>query len=125
MNRDLKIVFESLKCENCYRCVHNCPAQSLSIKNISEFHIAVGKLYLSPILDMHNGEILSYNISTSPNFKQTLIMLEESFEKEGNEDLKGLLFQSDQGWQYQMLGYHKELKEKNYSIDVKKGKLFR
>jgi len=80
--------------------------------DVSEFHIAVGKLYLSPILDMHNGEIVSYNISSSPNFKQTLIMLEEAFKKEGNEDLRGLLFQSDQGWQYQMLGYHKELKEK-------------
>lgn len=31
--------------------------------DVSEFHIAVGKVYLSPILDMHNGEIISYDIS--------------------------------------------------------------
>lgn len=42
---------------------------------------------------MHNGEIISYDISSSPNFKQTLTMLEGAFEKEGNEDLRGLLFQ--------------------------------
>lgn len=49
--------------------------------DVSEFHIASGKLYLSPILDMHNGEIVSFNISKSPNFKQTLTMLEKAFKK--------------------------------------------
>lgn len=47
----------------------------------SEFHIAVGKLYLSPILDMHNREIISYSISRSPNFDQTKEMLFQAFEK--------------------------------------------
>ena len=36
--------------------------------DVSEFYIAAGKLYLSPILDMHNREIVSFNISRSPNF---------------------------------------------------------
>lgn len=78
--------------------------------DVSEFHIAAGKLYLSPILDMHNKEIISYDISISPNFKQTKDMLKKAFTK--HKDHKGLLFQSDQGWQYQMHGYHKALKEK-------------
>lgn len=43
--------------------------------DVSEFHIAAGKLFLSPILDMHNGEIISYDISFSPDFKQTMHML--------------------------------------------------
>lgn len=30
--------------------------------DVSEFHIAAGKLYLSPILDMYNHEIISYII---------------------------------------------------------------
>ena len=38
--------------------------------DVSEFHIAAGKLYLSSILDLHNREIVSFNISKSPNFKQ-------------------------------------------------------
>ena len=71
-----------------------------SSPDVSEFHIAAGKLYLSPILDMFNGEIVSYDISTSPNFKQTVDMLNMAFNKHSN--LNGLIFQSDQGWQYQM-----------------------
>ena len=70
--------------------------------DVSEFHISSGKLYLSPILDMHNREIISYNISTSPNFEQITDMLDKAFDK--YEDLSGLVFHSDQGWQYQM--YH-------------------
>lgn len=78
--------------------------------DVSEFHIASGKLYLSPILDMHNGEIISFSISKSPNFKQTQVMLKEAFKQYSN--LEGLILHSDQGWQYQMKGYHKALKEK-------------
>ena len=78
--------------------------------DVSEFHIAAGKLYLSPILDMHNREIISWSISKSPNYNQTNEMLNKAFAK--HENLKDLIFQSDQGWQYQMRQYHKTLKEK-------------
>ena len=59
---------------------------------------------------MHNGEIVSYNISRSPNFAQTLDMLDEAFKR--HENLEGLIFHSDQGWQYQMRPYHERLEEK-------------
>ena len=78
--------------------------------DVSEFHIAAGKVYLSPILDMYTHEIISYNVSTSPNFQQTMDMLDKAFEKHPN--LEGLIFHSDQGWQYQMEQYHKRLEEK-------------
>lgn len=78
--------------------------------DVSEFHIAAGKLYLSPILDLHNREIVSYNISTSPNYEQIKDMLAKAFNK--YKDLKGLILTSDQGWQYQMQEYHKALEEK-------------
>lgn len=78
--------------------------------DVSEFHIAAGKLYLSPILNLHNREIVSFNISTTPNFKQTKDMLNKAFEKYDN--LNNLIFHSDQGWQYQMESYHKILKKK-------------
>ena len=67
--------------------------------DVSEFHIASGKLYLSPILDIHNKEIISYSISQSPNFDQILDMLDKAFNKYNNPN--GLIFHSDQGWQYQ------------------------
>jgi transposase InsO family protein/transposase-like protein len=78
--------------------------------DVSEFHIADGKLYLSPILDMKNSEIVSYSISESPNYAQTQEMLDQAFEK--YPDLTGLILHSDQGWQYQMVQYHKALMDK-------------
>ncbi len=78
--------------------------------DVSEFHVADSKFYLSPILDLHNREIVSFSISATPNFKQTKDMLNKAFNKYDN--LKGLKFHSDQGWQYQMQTYHKMLEEK-------------
>mgnify|MGYP003295792965 CR=1 FL=1 len=78
--------------------------------DVSEFHIAAGKLYLSPILDMHNREIVAYDISYSPNYAQITNMLNKAFTR--FDDLKGLIMHSDQGWQYQMKHYHEVLKEK-------------
>lgn len=75
--------------------------------DVSEFHISEGKLYLSPILDIHNREIISYSISKSSNFQQIKEMLNIAFEK--YDDLEGLIFHSDQGWQYQMHYYQSEL----------------
>lgn len=78
--------------------------------DVSEFHIAEGKLYLSPILDMHSRDIVSFSISSSPNYEQTKEMLDKAFET--HSELEGLLFHSDQGWQYQMQPYHKSLADK-------------
>lgn len=78
--------------------------------DVSEFHISAGKLYLSPILDMHNREIVAYNISRNPNFIQTRDMLFKAFNK--YNALEGLVFHSDQGWQYQMKYYHEALEKR-------------
>lgn len=78
--------------------------------DISEFHIKAGKVYLSPILDMYDDSIVSYNISITPNFDQIKDMLSKAFEVTPNLD--GLIFHSDQGWQYQMEPYHKLLRDK-------------
>ena len=60
---------------------------------------------------MYNGEIISYNISDSPNLKQVYDMLDKAFNKFDNLD--GLILHSDQGWQYQHFGYRKRLKERH------------
>ena len=59
---------------------------------------------------MHNREIISYSISRSSNFEQTKAMLKKAFKKFDN--LSGLIFHSDQGWQYQMNSYQQMLIEK-------------
>jgi len=78
--------------------------------DVSMFKIHEGKLYLSPIMDMYDGSIISYDISITPNFEQTKRMIESAFEQ--YDDLTGLIFHSDQGWQYQMEPYKKWLKDK-------------
>ena len=49
--------------------------------DVSEFAVGEEKVYLSPILDMYNGEIIAYDISRHPDFKQTMDMLDRAFEK--------------------------------------------
>ena len=65
--------------------------------DVSQFNFTWGKCYISPILDMNTNEIVSYDLSTSPNLSQVSHMLEKAFEK--FPDLSGLIFHSDQGWQ--------------------------
>lgn len=77
--------------------------------DVTEFNLRGNKLYLSPILDGFNQEIISYNISTSPNLDQINDMLNKAFD---NRNLEGLIFHSDQGWQYQHQSYQQRLKNK-------------
>lgn len=78
--------------------------------DITEFKLLGQKLYLSPILDLFNGEIVSYTLSKSPNFHQITEMLQSAFQK--IPDHPHLILHSDQGWQYQMRPYQKMLKDK-------------
>ena len=78
--------------------------------DVSEFKHKDGKLYLSPILDMFDGSIIAYDISTHPDFEQTKRMINKAFSQYDN--LEGLIFHSDQGWQYQMKQYGLWLKSR-------------
>ena len=79
--------------------------------DVTEFNVCDEKIYLSPILDMYNNEILSYSISLSPNFYQTREMLNGLIQKLP-PNVKPILH-SDQGWQYQMREYQQILKDNN------------
>lgn len=78
--------------------------------DVSQFSLPFGKCYLSPILDMYTNEIISYDLSLHPNYEQIVNMLNRAFED--HPDVRGLIFHSDQGWQYQMREYRKALKDK-------------
>jgi len=78
--------------------------------DVTEFSMFGKKLYLSPIIDLFNGEIVSYNISERPIFNQVMDMLEKAFAKIPNNT--NLILHSDQGWQYRMRKYQLRLKEK-------------
>ena len=78
--------------------------------DVTEFNVSGKKLYLSPIIDLFNAEIVSYELSERPNFNQVIAMLKKSFKK--LPDQFNLILHSDQGWQYQMKQYQRLLKEK-------------
>lgn len=77
--------------------------------DVSQFNFSWGKCYLSPILDMYTNEIISYDLSLHPNLNQICNMLDKAYAK--FPVLKGLIFHSDQGWQYQHQQYIDSLKE--------------
>ena len=79
--------------------------------DVSEFKSDEGKLYLSPILDLYDRSIIAYDISQVADFTQTKRMIDQAFEV--YDDLSGLIFHSDQGWQYQMKTYRKWLIKKH------------
>ena len=80
------------------------------VTDITEFKVKDKKMYLSPVMDLFNQEIISYELSERPVFKQVVSMLKKAFRKTKNT--KGLVFHSDQGWQYQMKQYQVLLKKK-------------
>ena len=86
----------------------NAPLQKWTT-DVSQFSFSWGKCYLSPILDMNTNEIISYDLSQSPNLEQIQRMLNQAFVRFPN--VKGLIFHSDQGWQYQHASYQCALKE--------------
>lgn len=77
--------------------------------DVSQFNLSWGKCYISPILDMNTNEIISYNLSTSPNMDQIRDMLNKAFER--FPSVQGLVMHSDQGWQYQHKHYRKLLND--------------
>ena len=79
------------------------------VTDITEFKLFGEKLYLSPILDLYNGEIITYTIGSRPTYSLVSDMLEKSFERLTDED--ELIIHSDQGWHYQMKQYRHALKE--------------
>ena len=79
--------------------------------DVTQFNVCGEKVYLSPILDLYNREIVSYSISLSPNLEQIREMLSGLFEK--LPETARPLFHSDQGWQYQHAEYQRLLKAHN------------
>lgn len=79
--------------------------------DVTEFAIPLSrqKLYLSPVLDGFNSEIIAYHLSTSPNLEQVKAMLEQAFTEKYYEKT---ILHSDQGWQYQHTSYHQFLESK-------------
>ena len=80
------------------------------VTDITEFKLLGEKLYLSPVLDLFNGEIITYTIGSRPTFSLVSEMLEKAIDRLPEEHQ--LLIHSDQGWHYQMKQYRQVLKSR-------------
>ena len=85
--------------------------------DVTEFAIPAStqKLYLSPVLDGFNSEIIAFNLSCSPNLEQVRTMLEQAFTEKHYENT---ILHSDQGWQYQHDSYHRFLESKGVQASM-------
>ena len=81
------------------------------VTDITEFKLFGKKLYLSPILDLYNDEVIAYEINRRPVFDLVLKTVEKSLPKKGKNDKP--LLHSDQGWHYRMGEYRKLLQDNN------------
>ncbi len=85
------------------------------LTDITEFKVGDDKLYLSPILDCFNNEIISYELSRRPVYDLVKQMLDRalkgiSLKRRLKEQLT---LHSDQGWHYQMKPFATTLKANN------------
>ncbi|WP_285112662.1 IS3 family transposase [Leclercia adecarboxylata] len=79
------------------------------VTDVTEFAVSGRKLYLSPIIDLFNNEVISYSISERPTMPMIDEMLIKAFARmDGNS--KPVLH-SDQGWQYRHRWYQYQLRE--------------
>jgi len=79
------------------------------VTDVTEFKVKGQKVYLSPLIDLFNREVVSYRIA-----KHTQLSLVKEMFKEGIKKLpkeKNLIVHSDQGWQYRNPKIQKLLKE--------------
>ena len=85
--------------------------------DVTEFAIPAStqKLYLSPVLDGFNSDIIAFNLSCSPNLEQVQTMLEQAFTEKHYENT---ILHSDQGWQYQHDSYHRFLESKGIQASM-------
>lgn len=79
------------------------------VTDVTEFHLQGQKLYLSPVLDLYNGEIIAYNIASRPTYSLVSKMLNSAFKRLNDGETP--ILHSDQGWQYQLKRYQNHLKE--------------
>ena len=92
------------------------------VTDVTEFSLFGSKLYLSPVLDLYNGEIISYAISDRANYRQVDEMLDKAFSR--LPDGSGLIFHSDPGLAISKCSVSKKTVGKGSSTKyVQKGEL--
>lgn len=80
------------------------------VTDVTEFNVAGEKLYLSPVLDLYNGEIIAFEMARRPAFELVSGMLKKALAKLKSSEKP--ILHSDQGWQYRMPAYQRALRQR-------------
>ena len=79
------------------------------VTDVTEFNVSGEKLYLSPVMDLYNGEIIAFETARRPVYELVGVMLKKALSKlrPGEQPI----LHSDQGWQYRMPAFQRALRE--------------
>ncbi len=77
------------------------------VTDVTEFKVGSQKLYLSPVLDLYNGEIVAYQLDDRPRYALVGRMLEKALARLPVDAAP--LLHSDQGWHYRYPAYRESL----------------
>ena len=77
------------------------------VTDVTEFSLFGQKRYLSPVLDLFNGEIVCYTLYERPVLDMVIEMERDLVRHKGIAE--GAILHSDQGWQYQHKSYQQIL----------------
>ncbi len=79
------------------------------VTDITEFNVNGEKVYLSPVLDLYNSEVIAYHIQTRATYDLVSTMLNNALKR--LKPTQRPLLHSDQGWHYQMPAFRRTLHE--------------
>lgn len=80
------------------------------VTDVTEFKVGDQKVYLSPIIDLFNREVVSYEVRQSVKLALVTDMLKSATDTLNQHEKP--IIHSDQGWQYQNKQYQQHLKDK-------------
>ena len=81
------------------------------VTDVTEFHLFGVKIYLSPVLDLYNSELIYYTVYRHPVMDMVLEMIKGTVAIIGNNT--HAILHSDQGFHYQHKDYQKLLHDNN------------
>lgn len=79
------------------------------VSDVTEFRVGEKKVYLSPIMDLHDRSILAYRLNVSPTVAFTVDSLKDAVKKHNPDS--NTMVHTDQGFQYQHINWRNVIDE--------------
>jgi len=82
------------------------------VTDVTEFKVKGEKVYLSPVIDLHSGDVIAHRTAKSAHLCLVKGMFEDAITRLNKGDCP--ILHSDQGWQYRNPQIQKTLKEAGF-----------